>query len=174
MLWSRKSITNKIYFLGCVLDDQTDYPGHDLSSEHVQDNVTCANLCALTFKCTHWSFDNVQLNCYLKISDGGRSNKKTNATRTSGNRACGCVRNNNVNYVGGEDIDNRKLARIEDCADWSGVLFIRDLLYFPLKTSRSEVILSGVLRCQLAHTGLFINEPNKGTSCVHITSRHLL
>ena len=74
-----------------------------------------------TFKCTHWTFDTDEQVCFLKYSNGGLRNIDTDAgDRTiSGNRACGCERMENIEYIGTDiEIENKPTISPETCADW--------------------------------------------------------
>ena len=114
-----------------MLDDDTEISQEfDLKSGNKHRTVsnqpnytTCATWCAETFKCTHWTYDKVSSDCYLKTSDGG-ARKFPAPSRISGNRACGCVRHQNVDYIGNVINDTTKRTSTEACADWCGVLFL--------------------------------------------------
>ena len=103
------------YVLGCVKEIGKDYEGKVLKTQenlYVSGPQTaevteaaeqnCANLCAETYKCTHWRFQNynsmggkqIHITCILKQSSDARkiTSSQTRGIDISGNRACGCER----------------------------------------------------------------------------------
>ena len=132
MTKNQRDFNNFIHSPGCVLDDNkmidyaydlrpTTYRNPTVSNK--PNHTACATWCAETFQCTHWTFDRVSTECRLKRADGGSRHKSDDSSKISGNRACGCIRQQNVDYIGDAIKDGNRV-NAEACADWCGVLFL--------------------------------------------------
>ena len=72
---------------GCVIDEKTDYRGHDIKMiKNVENHEACAKLAAANKKAKFWTYQAASKNCFIKTSKKG---KKPNKTVVSGNQECG-------------------------------------------------------------------------------------
>ena len=72
---------------GCVIEEKTDYNGHDIKMiPKVENHEGCAKLAAVNEKAKFWTYQAASKNCFIKTSKKG---KKPNKTVVSGNQECG-------------------------------------------------------------------------------------
>ena len=71
---------------GCIIEQDTDYPGNDITSRHFDTKEACAFFCASTAGGLFWTWNTAKQKCYVKNSDSGR---KDVSGAVSGNKLCG-------------------------------------------------------------------------------------
>ena len=72
---------------GCVIEEKTDYNGHDIKMiKKVENHEVCAKLAAANEKAKFWTYQAASKKCWIKTSKKG---KRPNKTVVSGNQECG-------------------------------------------------------------------------------------
>ena len=75
------------FVTGCVIDEETDYLGHDIEGgKKVKNQQACATLTGEKEGASFWTYRDSDKKCWLKSSKAG---KKEHTGLVSGNIECG-------------------------------------------------------------------------------------
>ena len=76
----------EIIFLGCILDEGTDYKDKPIKSEKTEEQQDCADLSSSTPEGFFWTWNKNTKMCFVKSAKGKLENVEH---AVSGNRKCG-------------------------------------------------------------------------------------
>merc|ERR1712168_1710580 len=100
---------------GCVIEEETQYLGHDIQkSVKVENQQACADLTATKEGALFWTYRTSDKKCFIKSSKKG---KKEHTGRVSGNKECGCVIEEETQYLGHDIQKSVKVENQQACAD---------------------------------------------------------
>merc|ERR1712212_240175 len=109
---------------GCVTDEDTDYLGHDIPEimermepYKVENQQACATLTGEKEGASFWTYRDSDKKCWLKSSKAG---KKEHAGLVSGNIECGCVIDEETDYLGHDIGKAAKVKNQQACATLTG------------------------------------------------------